>query len=411
MGSGQISGQYVGKRGPLFGLAFTTALLTALTVGIYRFWGKTRIRRYIWSSVSGDGDAFEYTGTGVEKFLGFLVAMVVLAIYLGIIQTILFFFGLTLFTEAETMAQQAAQVLALNITFLAVVPLIFFAQYRARRYKLARTRWRGVRFGAEKAAWGYSWRAMLHGLVTLMSLGFLLPRQTFCLAKYKADRTWFGDAKFEQRGKWTGLYPAMKQLFFAGIILVLGAIVLAISGQGAVGQLVAGFFLLIIGFIWFMIGLVSYRVRSLDYLANHLVLEGQHGQVRFAASPMTGTVITTMIAGGLAASVLSGIALSLVALVTGAIWAVTGAIIGESAFQPGVTELVGLTAFAGLYIGALALSGGLILVLVTQPIIAHIVKTITVRNTGALAAIRQRASDRGADAEGFADALDVGGAF
>lgn len=89
--SGQINGQYRGTRGELFPLAISVALLTFVTLGIYRFWGKTRIRKYIWSSTVGDGDAFEYTGTGLEKFLGFLVAIVALAIYLGVVQMLLFF--------------------------------------------------------------------------------------------------------------------------------------------------------------------------------------------------------------------------------------------------------------------------------------------------------------------------------
>ena len=75
--SNDIHGQYRGTRGELFPLAVTVALLTLVTLGIYRFWGKTRIRKYIWSSTVGDGDAFEYTGTGLEKFLGFLVAVTV----------------------------------------------------------------------------------------------------------------------------------------------------------------------------------------------------------------------------------------------------------------------------------------------------------------------------------------------
>lgn len=85
-------GRYHGKDPDLFKLAFKTSILTFLTLGIYRFWAKTRIRKYIWSSATVDGDAFEYTGTGLEKFLGFLVAIVILAIYMGLVQIALFFF-------------------------------------------------------------------------------------------------------------------------------------------------------------------------------------------------------------------------------------------------------------------------------------------------------------------------------
>jgi hypothetical protein len=48
---------------------------------------------------------------------------------------------------------------------------------------------------------------------------------------------------------------------------------------------------------------------------------------------------------------------------------------------------------------------------VTEPIIKHVVDTTTVLNIGAMDVIRQRVADKGADAEGFADALDWGGAI
>jgi uncharacterized membrane protein YjgN (DUF898 family) len=130
-------GDYHGTARPLFGLHMKTAALTLLTLGIYRFWAKTRIRKYIWSATSADGDSFEYTGTGLEKFLGFLIAVVVLAVYLGLLQLVLTFFGLSLLTEAETDAEMALQVGASNLSLLAILPLIFFAQYRARRYRMA----------------------------------------------------------------------------------------------------------------------------------------------------------------------------------------------------------------------------------------------------------------------------------
>ena len=104
--------RYTGQSGPIFGLSLKVAFLTLLTLGIYRFWGKSRIRRYIWSSAELDGDRFEYTGTGLEKFLGFLMAVVFLAVYLGIVQISLTFFGFSLLGEPQTDAQMVAQALA-----------------------------------------------------------------------------------------------------------------------------------------------------------------------------------------------------------------------------------------------------------------------------------------------------------
>jgi len=73
-----LTGRYAGTSNALFKLALKTSALTLITLGVYRFWGKTRIRKYIWSSTHVGEDNFEYTGTGLEKFLGFLIAVVVL---------------------------------------------------------------------------------------------------------------------------------------------------------------------------------------------------------------------------------------------------------------------------------------------------------------------------------------------
>ncbi|WP_306155622.1 DUF898 family protein [Roseovarius sp. MMSF_3281] len=392
----RLTGEYHGERKPLFSLAFKTAILTALTVGIYRFWAKTRIRKYIWSSVAGQGDAFEYTGTGLEKFLGFLMAIVILAVYLGIIQMILFYFGLTLFTEPRTEAQMLAQMGAFYITFFAVLPLIFFAQYRARRYKLARSRWRGVRFGMEKGAWGYALRAIGHWLLTIVTLGLLLPRQTFYLEKYMTDRTWYGDGKFEQQGKWTALYPAMKHLAIGLAIMVVGSILGGVAGSGGIIVITA-----LVGYIWFMVGLVSYRVKSFIYLTDTKVLDGA---VTFDATPQTSTIVSTVLVGGLVVGLIVG-------LVFAVVGGVASAMMGPLMFGHPAAQVIGGLVIAAIYLLVLAMAGALSLVWITQPVIAHVVTEMKVHGAEHLNTIKQRAHDSGADAEGFADALDVGGAI
>ena len=59
----------------------------------------------------------------------------------------------------------------------------------------------------------------------------------------------------------------------------------------------------------------------------------------------------------------------------------------------------------------LIFAGALSLVFITEPVIMHVVCETRVLNIDAMAAIRQRVADKGADAEGFADALDWGGAI
>src|SRR5215471_14672701 len=69
---------YDGKLAELYRIFVPTLLLSIVTLGIYRFWGKTRIRRYLWAHTSFQGDRFVYADTGGELFRGFLFAALLL---------------------------------------------------------------------------------------------------------------------------------------------------------------------------------------------------------------------------------------------------------------------------------------------------------------------------------------------
>src|SRR6056297_621682 len=383
--SNMLDAHYAGERGPLFKLAVVTAMLTIVTLGIYRFWAKTRIRKYVWSSVTGGRDGFEYTGTGIEKFLGFLMAIVILAIYLGIVQMVLFYFGLTLFTEPETPQQALTQMLAFYITVLAVLPLIFYAMYRARRYKMARTRWRGVRFGMEKGAWGYAFRALGLYLLTILTFGLLLPLATFKLEKYMADRSWYGDAKFEQGGHWARLYPAMQHVFIGLAILLVG--LGAAAGLQSVGL---GILALLVGYVWLVIGAVYYRVHAMRYFWAHRRLDGD---IHFVAEPRTGEIVKIWIVGSILISIFAGVL----------IFVLGGVLTALFALGPDVIMAAGMLGLVS-YIATLVVIGAMTLIFITQPSIEHYVTTFTLHNKLALDHIRQRAAAEGVDAEGFADA-------
>lgn len=403
--SAQIQGRYHGKGEPLFWLYIKTALLTMVKLGIYRFWAKTRIRKYIWSATSANEDSFEYTGTGLEKFLGFLVAIVILAIYLGIVQMVLFFAGLNLFMDPETAsgADIVRQVAAIYITLFAVMPLLLFAQYRARRYKMARTRWRGIRFGMENAAWGYVWRAIGHYFLTLITLGILAPRASFYLEKYMTDRTWYGDARFEQDGKWTALYPAMKHLFIGAGFIIVGVALAALFEA-----IVAAILLSIVGYIWMIVGAVYYRVQAFNYLTAHKVLDDKIG---FYSEVKTSTVIFTYIVGILIIGAVSSIAFTAL-FVVGFVGAFVTGMSFEASLSGSMVGAVALAIFGVVgYIAILLSLGALSLVIIVQPIIAHLVDGVQVHGAEHLDDITQRSADLGADAEGFADALDIGGAI
>ena len=268
---------------------------------------------------------------------------------------------------------------------------------------MARTRWRGLRFGMDSAAGGYVWRALGHLFLTLISFGLLWPRQTFYLEKYMSDRTWYGDGKFSQTGRWQALYLGFKHIFLGlAVLLVTGGLAMALSAPG-LG--VAG---ILLGYVWVMIGFVYYRIYAFNYLTSHKMFDAE---VRFSSEARLGQVMRILIIGGLA---LAGVAAVGGALVSGILVAMLAGsfdLAGDpSSVDPTAFILPGLVTSL-FYIALLLVLSGVSLVLITQKILAHVVQHVTILNAGHLDEVHQRAADTGADAEGFADALDVGSAF
>lgn len=178
---------FTGNRGDFFRLTAKGAALELVTAGFYRFWLATDIRRHLWSNTEIAGDAAEYTGRGKELLIGFLFALAILVpIYLG-------YFLLTV--EAERFKEFASFPL-----ILAFYAFGQFAIYRARRYRLTRTVWRGVRFWMDGSGWAYAWRAVLWGFLVMLTLGFALPWREAALERYKMRHSYYGDL----RGEFTG---------------------------------------------------------------------------------------------------------------------------------------------------------------------------------------------------------------
>ena len=70
---------FSGNRGEFFRLIARGAALELITVGFYRFWLVTDVRRHLWANTQVDGDGAEYTGRGRELLVGFLFALAILA--------------------------------------------------------------------------------------------------------------------------------------------------------------------------------------------------------------------------------------------------------------------------------------------------------------------------------------------
>lgn len=414
--SGDSRPFYSGSRARAFWLALTRMSLTIITLGVARFWMVTRLRRHYWSAIQIDGAPLEYTGRAIEKLTGFLIAVVVLAVYLLIVNLGLAFIGLSWFQGNP---------LALQAPLVALLPLTFWARYRARRYIMARTRWRGVRFGLAPGAWGYTARAIGWWGATLFSLGFLYPLMQMKMARFTAERSYFGDLRFDQQGNWWRLLASW--LWFwaplaAGAALVAGAF--AGIGGGAVtfgpnlfggsDSAIGGAWLFPLAPIWLILALIRHQVFSFRYLTGGKRLGGLTG----FASRLRSRQVIWIHASGWFLAALGGALAGLVSFATG--FGVLGAgadgdVFGQLAEGeiPALSGMMGLAFAALAYLPAVAVFVALRHAFVVHPMLRVVTASLTIHDLAAAARARQRGHDEQAEAGGFADALgaDIGGAF
>ena len=98
-------------------------LLTIVTLGVYVFWARTRTRRYLWSRTQFIDDRLEWTGTGLELFVGYLLAFVLFVLPLGIINLVL--------QGVMMRGHQGAAGLMVGLLYLAILYLFGVARFRA----------------------------------------------------------------------------------------------------------------------------------------------------------------------------------------------------------------------------------------------------------------------------------------
>ena len=151
-------------------------MLIVVTLGIYRFWATARQRRYLWSRTEVIGDRLEWSGTGKEMFVGFLIVMAILLPFF------LFFQFLFPALIARGKAQAAFGIIALF--YVGIIYLGGFARFRALRYRLSRTWWRGIRGGSNDPGWNYGGEFL--GRVALTAITY------FIIWPWAATRLWNG---------------------------------------------------------------------------------------------------------------------------------------------------------------------------------------------------------------------------
>ena len=178
------------------------AIFLMFTLGIYRFWLTTDIRRYLWSNTELAGESFEYTGTARELLLGFLIAIAILVpLYAA------------LFLLALGLGELSSLIGLLTLALLGQ-----YAVYRARRYRLTRTVYRGVRFHQSGSAWRYAVCALLWWSLIALTVGLAYPFAQSRLERFKMRNTFFGNLQGRFVGSGVSLLLRGSILWFLAVV-------------------------------------------------------------------------------------------------------------------------------------------------------------------------------------------------
>ena len=239
-------------------IALTNLALTLATLGIYRFWAKARERRYLWSRSQLIDDSLEWTGTGREMFVGFLLVM---ALFLPVL--LILNFGLQALALRGYFA--AAAILA-ALLYLGIFYFIHVARFRALRYQLSRTYWHGIRGGSADPGWSYGWSGLWKMGVAMIAAGLLVPWAMVELWNQRWSRMSFGShpfrAEVESRGligRWLIIYTTpVIAVALVPLIMFAGAAVGGGDEAAALGATVGGVVGLILVYLIFLVASLGF---------------------------------------------------------------------------------------------------------------------------------------------------------
>jgi len=181
--------QYLGDTRQLLTLLLRVTLLALVTASIYRFWGKTQVRQYLWRNIRLFGEPLIYTGTPNQLLLGTVVAVIVIG-------PALYLFYLVGDTDGGLVGLASV---------LASIGVYYVGRYAALRYRIRSTRWQAAFGSLGGSPFSYALASVAMLLVVAMTAGLLLPERNWTLYRYQITKMALGDQQFAVGHKPTGL--------------------------------------------------------------------------------------------------------------------------------------------------------------------------------------------------------------
>ena len=404
--------KFLGNRRAYWRLLIRGALLLMVTLGIYRFWLATDVRRYLWANTEIAGETLEYTGTPLELLIGFLAAVAILIpVYAG-------FFIAAL--DMGTIGKMSGL-----LAFAGLGVLGQYAVYRARRYRLTRTIYRGLRFHQQGNAWRYALRASLWWLVSGLTIGLAYPFQIASRERFKMRNTFYGDLGGSFTGSGLRLFLRGLPMWIAivaPIAITIGAFIEVVDFPALAEALAAGGadmaariessnpqFADVLVFAMLMGGASVGLVALLYPAFQALMLRWWSSGLRFGAIEVRSTLRTLQVYGAYMRFLWYAILFSILAGIVGAVGLfVIGAVIGINPSGTGgevVATAVLLIGYVFVALGFSTVYRATVLLSLWQ----LGMESLQFSGLSALDTVKAAGGPSSALGEGMADALNVGG--
>lgn len=239
-------------------IALPNLLLTIVTLGIYRFWATARERRYLWSRTRFVDEHLEWAGTGKELFFGFVMVFVLFGLP---------YFFLTF--AAQALIARGYEEIGVALSMLAALAIFYLlgvARFRGLRYRLSRTRWRGIRGGSDSAGFLFGLSYMWKTVVGWLPLGLAIPWSMTSLWNERWSKMSFGPFAFESHAESGNVFARFLLFYLSPLVLFVGGLFMAGMGMLA-GYGVGGEDGMAIGGVIGIIGLILFFYLGLGLIA------------------------------------------------------------------------------------------------------------------------------------------------
>lgn len=211
LGSTPRNAVFHGVGGTLFGIHLVNTLFTLLTLGFYYYWGKVRVRKYLFGQTEFAGDRFSYHGNARELLNGALKASLVFGVPYYLLSNAGPFLELNM----------AAQIVLQASGWLLLLLFIPFAVVSSRRYRMSRSAWRGIRFSFQGKALDFLKLWFAGYFLTGVTLGLYYPYFSTNKQTFLTTHSYFGSEPFKFSGNGAMLFRPFLRVYLVAVSLAI----------------------------------------------------------------------------------------------------------------------------------------------------------------------------------------------